>query len=186
MIDRSQMDRARRALSRRNFLTSAALLTAGLVLPRRSLSEESKPRANAQASTSAALTAAKDSTLIYVSPLRSNGSESSCHAEVWFVADQRDLLVVTDAKRWRAASIEQGLDRARIWVGDFGVWKDASFRKAPSYEARASLDTARTAHATALAAFGKKYTAEWGKWGPRFEEGLASGDRVLIRYAPAG
>ncbi len=33
-----------------------------------------------------------------------------------------------------------------------------------------------------LQKFGAKYPAEWAKWGPRFTKGLASGERVLIRY----
>jgi hypothetical protein len=170
------------SLSRRALLGGAAALTVGLVLPWRARAE-----AAATGGARAALEAAKTSALIYVSPLKRDGSESRCHGEVWFVEDGDALLVVTDPERWRASAIAKGLDRARIWVGDFGVWKDSKgrFRSAPGFDARAVVDGDRGVHARALAAFGRKYPDEWDKWGPRFEKGLASGERVLIRYSPA-
>lgn len=164
-------------LTRRGFVAGAGALVIGLGLPRMA-------RADTPA---AALAAARTSPLIYVSPLKKNGLESRCHGEVWFVREGDDLLVVTNPERWRAACLSQGLDRARIWVGDYGLWKksDGAFRKAPSYVARGVVDADREAHARALEVFGKKYADEWDKWGPRFQKGLASGDRVLIRYSPA-
>jgi hypothetical protein len=127
-----------------------------------------------------------ESRLVYVSPLRKDGHETACHGEVWFVTEGSDVLVVTAADRWRATAIRRGLDRARLWVGDHGVWKRAAraWETSPSMDARARLDGDREAHARALALFGEKYASEWKKWGPRFEEGLASGERVLVRYTP--
>lgn len=161
-------------LSRRSFLRGSAILSAGLVLPLRAYAD----------SHAALKDAVTKSPLVYISPLKSDGSESACHGEVWFVADGDDVLVVTNPERWRAACITKGLDQARLWVGDFGLWKksDGAFRGAPSYVATASLDADTAAHARALTAFGKKYPDEWEKWGPRFKKGLASGERVLIRY----
>ncbi len=126
------------------------------------------------------------SPLVYISPLKRDGSESTCQGEVWFVTDGDDLLVVTNPERWRAACIGQGLDRARLWVGDYGLWKRAKgrYKEAPSTVARASLEGSEAVHAEALGRFGQKYSDEWGKWGPRFEKGLASGERVMIRYSP--
>ncbi len=181
-------------LSRRDFLAGSllagSLLSRGgaaavtLFVPRRSTAQ---PDANDAARLSAAArSAARASPLIYVSPLTRDGSESRCHGEVWFAMDGDDLLVVTDPSRWRAAAIAKGLDQARIWVGDYGVWKRAEgrFRRAPSFIAMASLESDGGAQARALAEFGKKYSDEWAKWGPRFEKGLASGKRVMIRYHP--
>ncbi len=165
--------------TRRRFVARSLVLGAGVaLLPRRF--------ARAEASQTALEKAVAESPLVYISPLRSDGQESQCHAEVWFVPDGKDLLVVTDAKRWRAAAIGKGLDRARLWVGDYGVWKkaDGKFREAPGCDARASLEKDAAAHARALETFGQKYASAWGSWGPRFEKGLASGERVLIRYAP--
>lgn len=164
-------------LSRRSFLTTAALLAGALGWPSRALADAA----------SDAKSAIAKSPLVYISPLKRDGSESRCHGEVWFVPDGDDLLVVTDPERWRAAAVGKGLDRARLWVGDFGVWKSSngSFRSGPSYVARARLERDRGVHARALEAFGAKYPDEWDKWGPRFRDGLASGGRVLLRYTPA-
>ena len=176
-------------LSRREFLGAAvgtaSALAAGLALPVRAFADSSAVGASSDAAR--ALAAASTSPLIYVSPLKKDGRESRCHAEVWFVAEGEDLLVVTNPERWRAACIAAGLDRARIWVGDFGPWKksDGAFRKAPSYVASARLDRDPARQKRALETFGTKYADEWDKWGPRFRDGLASGERVMIRYTPA-
>jgi hypothetical protein len=128
-----------------------------------------------------------ESPLIYLSPLRSNGAESTCHGEVWFVRDGADLLVVTSSDRWKARAVRRGLDRARIWVGDFGRWKksDGRFKTGPTFVANARFDAEASVIEAALAAFGAKYPDEWGKWEPRFRKGLADGSRVLIRYHPS-
>ncbi len=173
-----------RHFSRREFLAGAAAIGASLSLPHPLRADSAaKPERGAgiDEATRAALAA---STLVYISPLRTGGNESRCHAEVWFVLDGDEVLVVTEPKRWRAAAIGKGLDEARLWVGDFGVWKrsNGKYKSAPSYDARARIDSDRSAHTRALESFGAKYTAGWSKWGPRFREGLASGERVLIRY----
>jgi hypothetical protein len=169
-------------IDRRRFLTAmafAGVATTTLLLPR-----TSRARVAGALAPEAAKAAAK-STLIYVSPLLADGSESACHGEVWFVVDGDDLLVVTSPDRWRAKAIGRGLDRARIWIGDYGVWtrEPAKFRAGPTLVARARIDADTAAHARALTAFGAKYSAEWSTWGPRFTDGLASGERVLIRYS---
>ena len=165
------------APSRRCFLRDSAILSAGLLLPLRAFGDTHTKIQDALAR----------SPLVYISPLKSDGNESRCHGEIWFVTEGDDVLVVTPPERWRAACVSQGLDRARIWVGDFGPWKRSkgAFRDAPSYLAKASLEADPSAHARALAAFGKKYPDGWGEWGPRFTRGLASGERVLVRYTQA-
>ncbi len=172
---------ARRAsttdLDRRGFIVGVAATFAALAWPRPVLAASSAKLDQALA----------QSQLVYVTPLKSDGSESACHGEVWFVTDGADVLVVTAAERWRAAAIGKGLDRARLWVGDHGVWKRAAkaWEKSPTTDATARIDADPAVHARALELFGSKYSREWGKWGPRFEKGLASGERVLIRYSPA-
>jgi hypothetical protein len=163
-------------LTRRRFLAAAAAGAASLWLPRRAAADDA-----AAPALQAALSA---SPLVYVSPLRRDGSESSCHGEVWFVAEGGDVLVVTAAERWKAKAIADGRERARLWVGDFGVWTraDGAWKKAPSFDATASFEKDAAARERALQAFGKKYPDEWDKWGPRFRDGLADGSRVLIRY----
>ncbi|MDP6978943.1 MAG: hypothetical protein QF570_10125 [Myxococcota bacterium] len=168
-------------MTRRRFVASSLVLGAGAAtIPGHIAWADEKSDALSKA--------IGESPLVYVSPLRSDGSESRCHAEVWFVPDGGDLLVVTDAKRWRAVAIGKGLGQARLWVGDFGVWKKAEGRylQAPGCDANARLEKDPAAHERALEAFGSKYASAWGSWGPRFEKGLASGERVLIRYTPQG
>ena len=166
----------RQALGRAVFLGGAAL--AAPWLPRSAWSAHADETAAALA----------ESPLVYISPLRSDGAESRCHAEVWFVTDGDDVLIVTDAKRWRARAIAQGLERARLWVGDHGVWTtaDGAYLASPRFDATASVEADPTVHARALAAFGAKYPRDWGSWGPRFRSGLADGSRVLLRYVPVG
>jgi hypothetical protein len=127
-----------------------------------------------------------ESPLIYITPIKRDGSESSCHAEVWFAKDGDSALVVTGSDRWRAIAIGKGLTKARLWVGDHGGWRSSdAWKKAPSFMADASIESSAAAHDHALSLFGSKYTREWGSWGPRFKNELASGKRVLIRYRPA-
>jgi hypothetical protein len=164
-------------VDRRRFMQAGALAAASLLWPLRGSAAESEdPLAAAIAK----------SQLVYISPLRSSGAESACHGEVWFVADGKDVLVVTNPERWRAAAIASGLDQARLWVGDHGVWTRSAgrFKASPTFVAHATLEPDSRTHALALESFGQKYSAGWEKWGPRFESGLASGERVLIRYAP--
>ncbi len=153
-----------------------------LLLPPRAAWSAGKFRASETARTAIA-----ESPLVYIAPLRGDGSESSCHAEVWFVPDGEDLLVVTTLERWRARAVKRGLDRARLWVGDFGPWKKSQgkFKTAPTFLARAEfVSNADAAIERALAGFGSKYPDGWENFGPRFRSGLADGSRVLIRYRP--
>jgi hypothetical protein len=154
-----------------------------LLLPRGRLGSE-----EAFALPDATRAALEKSPLIYLSPLKTDGTESTCHGEVWFVQDGEDLLVVTAADRWRARAVGRGLDRARIWVGDFGRWKWSlgRYKKAPNFLVKGRFDADASVAERALEAFGAKYPDEWDKWEPRFREGLADGSRVLIRYRPSG
>ena len=109
------------------------------------------------------------SPVVYLSPLQSSGQESKCHAEIWFAHHDDVVYVVTPATAWRTRAIQRGLDRARIWVGDHGVWRSSSkFKSAPSYLAKASIVAeGDAAIERGLATMGAKYAGEWGKWGPR-------------------
>ena len=126
------------------------------------------------------------SRLVYITPLKSDGEESRCKAEIWFAHDGGNVYVVTPADAWRAEAVGRGLDRARLWVGDFGPWRDAdgAFRAAPEVMATAALETNAATQARVLEAMGGKYADDgWTRWGPRFEKGLADGSRVMIRYS---
>lgn len=128
------------------------------------------------------------SPLVYVSPLQSNGSESSCHGEVWYFVDEGGVVVFTAADRWKARAIRQGRDRARLWVGNFGPVKKAGdrYRSAPTFLASAVVDTSPAVFQRLMGDFAKRYASEWGKWGPRFQNGWDDGTRVMVRYTPIG
>jgi hypothetical protein len=166
----------RHLIGRRDFLRAAAALLLA-------------PAARAQAP--ALEQALETSPFVYVSPLRSDGSESRCHAEVWFGWMDGAVWIITGARGWKARALAAGLARARLWVGDLGRWKallssNDDFRRAPSFVARASVvhDEARLERL--LGIYQRKYPEESSKWLGRMRSGYADGSRVLIRYAPEG
>lgn len=126
-----------------------------------------------------------NSRLIYLTPIRSDGSESKCKGEIWFSFDgDSHVHVVTQYDAWRANAIRQGLTSARIWVGEFGIWTRAgdSYRSAPELMLEGAIEDNASAQDTVLSTMGKKYSDEWGVWGPRFREGLRDDSRVMLRY----
>ena len=125
------------------------------------------------------------SRLIYLTPIKSDGGESECKGEVWFLYDgNSNVYVVTQFDAWRANAIRQGLTSARSWVGEYGLWKQAgdSFRAAPELMLTGAIEEDPEAHQKVLDVMGTKYTDEWGVWGPRFRDGLIDGSRVMLRY----
>ena len=170
--------------TRRQVLAVALAGSAGFLLSAgRPWAAEAKPGFELPAATGEAL---KSSPLVYISPLRSDGSESRCHGEVWYCNDEGSVMIVTAADGWKAKAVRQGLDQARLWVGDFGPVRSAGdrYRKAPNFQARAEIVSDRKVFDRAMAALGPRYPDAWGKWKPRFEKGYADGTRVLIRYSP--
>ena len=166
-------------LPRRRFLgAGVALVFAVAAGPRRLRAEAPTP----------AIAALGRSQLIYLSPVLTDGRESTCHGEVWFVQHAEHIFVCTQAAAWRAEAVRRGLTRAKVWIGEFGVWKRAGerYRSAPYLELEGRLETDPAVHAAVLPVFGAKYAAEWSSWGPRFRDGLADGSRVLLRYRPVG
>lgn len=132
-----------------------------------------------------ATTALQHSKLLYLTPLKSNGEESRCKAEIWFAYQNGTIHVVTQADAWRADAVRRGLTQARIWVGEFGIWTDAdnAFRTAPQLEAVAALETDVEMQGRVLEAMASKYADDgWRRWGPRFHTALKDGSRVMIRY----
>lgn len=136
------------------------------------------------AKNSPAVDALDKSALIYLTPILSNGNESQCHGEVWFVHHDNEIFVVTQTTAWRAEAIRKGLTEAAIWIGEFGAWTRAKdkYRSAPYLRIDGRLEEDEQVHAQLLTLFGKKYSKEWGSWGPRFQQGLAEGSRVMLRY----
>ncbi len=164
-------------ISRRTLLTLSGAALAACAAPF---------RVAAASSADATTKALGTSNVIYITPLKNGGAESTCHAEVWFVFDDGAIYIVTSSEAWRARAVGLGFNRARMWVGEFGTWKGAkeAYRKAPELNATASLIDEAASTARVLDVFGKKYHAEWSDWGPKFKNGLADGSRVMICYTP--
>ncbi len=168
----------RHLIQRREFL----LIALGAALAPRGL-------ARAAAAEPALDTALERSGFVYVSPLRADGKESRCHGEVWFGWLDGAVVLITARERWKARAVLQGLDRARIWVGDHGTWKqlvghNQEFRQAPSFDARAAVVNDAALLERLIASYELKYPEEIGRWRDRFRQGFADGSRVLIRYTP--
>ena len=143
----------------------------------------------AAANEDALRTALDKSGFVYVSPLKSDGSESTCHGEVWFGHLDGAVLLITAADTWKARALAGGLDRARLWVGDHGRWKrlvgrNEEFRKAKSFEARAEVVKDEALLDRLRARYDEKYPDEIGSWRDKMRSGYLDGSRVLIRYAP--
>lgn len=174
----------RRELLRQGAI-GAALLLGGGILPRLASATEAAAAAGSGFG-DAMRQAMADTDVFYLTPLKSDGSESRCQAEIWFVADDNAAYVVTDSGAWRARAVRQGLTRARIWVGDVGVWtrSDGAYRDLPMLETSASLVDDSAEHTRILDLMGDKFSLEWLIWGPRFRNGLAEGSRVMLRYQP--
>ena len=171
-----------REISRRGLLLGAGAALGALALPlgrlQAKLSSFSLPEA-----TRSALGA---SPLVYVSPLKGDGGESSCHGEVWFTPDGDDVLLATSAEAWKSRALARGWKLARIWAGDFGPVAKAGdrYRSAPTFLSEVSRDSDPAAFERLMQAFSQKYSDGWGKWEPRFRKGYDDGSRVLLRYTP--
>lgn len=135
--------------------------------------------------------ALEKSPFVYVSPLRSDGSESRCHGEVWYAWLDGTVVINTRNGTWKARALAAGLDRARIWVGDYGRWKgtfggrNEAFRQGPDFLARAEASRDAALGERVLEVFGRKYPDEIDDWRERMRRGLADGSRLLIRYRPS-
>ena len=162
-------------------LTRRSALTGGMALL---VSAAYYPRRTRAAAAPAAVAALDKSQLVYLSPIVSGGRDSRCHAEVWFVHHEGAVFVCTQASAWRAEALRRGFTRARLWVGEFGVWTraDERYLSAPYLEVGGRQIDDPIVHAAVLPVFGRKYADEWDRWGPRFRDGLADGSRVLLRY----
>lgn len=168
-------------LDRRGFLGALLALLATPLLGRSARAAQTLPE-----STVALL---ESSPYVYVSPLKKDGKESTCHGEVWFAWLDGAAVLITAKDRWKAQSVANGSGRARLWVGDHGRWKkllgrNEAFRQAPSFEAKARFSKDAALLDRMIAVYEKKYPSEIESWRERFKSGFASGERVLIVYEP--
>ena len=171
-------------ISRRSFVIGSGALgvMTSLSLPSSVWAEAGSP----DVLSAPAKAALAQSPLVYISPLQKGGTESRCHGEVWFFVDEGDVVIFTSKKSWKARALSLGRTRARIWVGDFGPVGRAGdrFREAPHFLTQAEVDSRPEAFERLMKSYGKRYSDEWAKWGPRFRKGYEDGTRELIRYRP--
>ena len=93
-------------LTRRNALTrGAALFAAAWSAPQIAFAAESP-----------SVAALDKSDLIYLSPIVSDGKDSACHGEVWFVHHDREIFVVTQSNAWRAEATRRGFNLSLIHI----------------------------------------------------------------------
>ncbi len=177
-------------LSRRAFTRRTLWTTAGAVGLVSGLATTGARPARAAALPDGTTALLDRSPFVYVSPLRSDGGESRCHAELWFGWIDGAVVVTVASDRWKARAIASGLDRARIWVGDHGRWKrwtggvNEAFRAAPHFEARGERVEDAALLERLLALYERKYPSEIDRWREPMRAGNADGSRVLLRYVP--
>ncbi len=162
--------------TRRYFLKQLSALVALINVPLLSRADNDQPLSEALKATN----------LIYLSPIKSNGEESRCQAEVWFASSGTDMYVCTKSNTWRARAQRQGLDKARVWVGDLGVWTNTNgrYKSLPSVDTKVDLIEDKADLERILDLFGDKYSPRWLIWGRRFRNGLEDGSRIMLRYRP--
>ena len=171
-------------MQRRRFLSGSLAL---LLWPLAGRAQSPSPARGLAAPVVDALEA---SPFVYVSPLRADGRESTCHGEVWYAWLDGAVVLNTASDTWKSRALSRGLDRARIWVGDHGTWKRAlggrseAFRSAPSFEARAERSRDAALLDRLLARFDQKYPDEIATWRDDMRRGFLDGSRFLIRYRP--
>ncbi|HEY8153993.1 MAG TPA: hypothetical protein VII72_07690 [Myxococcota bacterium] len=162
---------------------------AGLLLAPAALARAQTPPAAAPLAPALAKALA-ESSFVYVSPLLSNGEESRCHGEVWYGWIDDAVVIITATKSWKSRSlIVRRLNRARIWVGDYGRVKkmmgtNEAFRAGPSFEARTEVVRSAQMIERLLSIYDKKYPAEIKNWRGPMRAGLADGSRLMLRYVP--
>jgi hypothetical protein len=171
-------------IDRRTLLEAmAGLLLAPVALARAQTPAASKPLDPALAK------ALAESPFVYVSPLQTNGEESRCHGEVWYGWIDGGVVIITGTKSWKTRSYARGLNRARLWVGDYGRVKkmmgsNEAFRAGPSFEARTELVRSPQMIDRLLGIYEKKYPKEIANWRRPMRAGLADGSRLMLRYVP--
>lgn len=188
ILNSSEMDADETSLTRRRFLTRLGVGAVGLACalpgqPRTVLAKQPD-------SSSLPIGLLEKSSFVYISPLLRNGKESSCHAELWYAWIDDSVVVTVARDRWKAIALENGLNGARIWVGDHGRWKtmlggrNEEFLTAPNFYAKAERVEDKKKIEPLLTVYAKKYPNEIAKWRDRMRSGNADGSRIMIRYRP--
>ena len=192
VAERTSLERTLQPISRRRLLGHALTLGALVAWPAAGSAQSPKKDKDqpSQRSKALSLQHLTGSKFAYVSPLRSNGQESTCHGEVWYAWLDESIVVITAKTTWKARALAAGLDSARIWVGNYGRWKgwlrnSEAFMQAPNFLAHAKTDHDPALLERLMNVYKTKYPAEFPAWEDRQRSGFRSGERIIIRYSRA-
>jgi len=116
----------------------------------------------------------RTSEFVYVSSTRKDGTLGR-KAEIWFTWQDGSVWVGTRPDSWRARRIRWKRPMATIWVGK---------PDGPPVRALGEFVTDPARYDMLCRDYAAKYPARWPRWEASFREGLANGERVLIRYTP--
>ena len=115
-----------------------------------------------------------DSTYVYISSTRKNGSLSQ-PAEIWFLYHDGAVYVGTRPTSWRVRRIKAGRPDAKIAVGKVD---------GPSFMATGSVVNDPSMQELMLKTYAHKYPDRWQTHEDSFRQGFKDGSRVLVRYLP--
>ena len=180
----------RRRFAQRALRTSAAVAALATGFPLNVRAEASSVKSTANSLSKGLQELLPESPFAYISPLKSNGKESTCHAELWYAWIDEAVVVTVASDRWKATALAKGLDHARIWIGDHGLWKtwyggrNEAFRAAPHFDARGERVRDADLLERLLAVYETKYPSEIAQWREPMRSGNADGSRIMIRYTP--
>jgi hypothetical protein len=119
--------------------------------------------------------ALRDAKYVYIQSERKSG-ELSKPAEIWFYYDGSAVYVGTRPSSWRVRRIKAGRRKARVAVGKVD---------GPVFTAVGELKHDAAVEEKLMAEFARKYPEGWSRFADSFRDGFKSGERVLVRYAPA-
>src|SRR5262249_15389576 len=151
-----------------------AALSLLVLAPTRTLAADPPTADAAGKLTSEQLQQLADAQFVYIQSTRKDGTLSK-PAEIWFAVMDGAVWVGSSPDSWRAKRIRWKRRQARIAIGSVdgpSLRASGSFVKDPALEKKFCDQLA------------VKYPAKWPRWEQSFREGLASGERVLIRYTP--
>jgi hypothetical protein len=115
-----------------------------------------------------------DARFVYIQSTRKDGTLGK-PAEIWFAVMEGALWVGSAPTSWRVKRIRWGRPQAKIAIGGTG---------GPTFRALGAIVKDAALAKKFCDQLAIRYPAQWPRWEKSFREGLASGERVLIRYAP--
>ena len=176
-------------LNRRKFTIASCAFPLSVVLTRSLYSQQDEAGVAQEAESNDDTTETEfpeeleTSKLIYLTPIKSDGEESKCQGEVWFVYMDSNIYVTTDTDAWRAEAIRKELTEARIWIGEYGQWSRAKekYKEAPELMIEGEIFEDKEKFPEILEAFNEKYPGE-GPYPRVFKEEIDEGKRVILKY----